>query len=99
MEQVLRRIDGRPRPFLLRLGLGDVARPCSFLGEQALQDHLRTCRLEAGQLREGPLQTERGLAAFLVDDLLLFVDDLILLFLPALDGHFRQVVRLPLGEV
>ena len=96
MEQVLRRIDGRLRPFLLRLGLEDVARPCSFLGEQALQDHLRLRGVEAGELREGPLQTERGLAAFLLDGDLF---DLDLLLSPPPDGHFRQVVRLPLGEV
>ena len=52
--------------------------------------------MEAGELREGPLQTERGLAAFLLDGDLF---DLVLLFPLPPDGHFRQVVRLALGEV
>ena len=52
--------------------------------------------MEAGELREGPLQAERGLAAFLLDGDLFA---LVLLFPLALDGHSRQVIRLPLGEV
>ena len=55
--------------------------------------------MEAGELREGPLQTERGLAAFLLDGDLFDLFDFVLLFPLAPDGHFHQVVRLPLGEV